>query len=106
MRSKLFTAIALLASIIGISFVSTLSSCHTGDGEHRDLTYAVDSMMTGLFPAGSPGAVVVISKGDSVIYSHSFGIADLDKGTPLTDSTLMCIASSSKTFTVTALLKL
>ena len=41
-----------------------------------------------------------------VIYDHAFGIADMETGAPITDSTLFNMASASKIFTAAALLKL
>lgn len=44
--------------------------------------------------------------GDSIIYNRSFGIADMESGEAITDSTLFNVSSASKLFTSVALLKL
>ncbi len=62
-----------------------------------------DSIFTG---KANPGATIVIMKDDSIVYSRSFGMARLDKPAPMTDSTLLNVASASKTFTAVGLMKL
>ncbi len=52
------------------------------------------------------GGVVTIFCGDEVVTNVPFGIADLDRGIPVTDSTMFRIASVSKMVTTIALLQL
>lgn len=53
-----------------------------------------------------PGvSAVLIRKGD-VIWSHTYGYADLDKKTPMSLDSIQNIGSISKTFTTTALMQL
>lgn len=60
-----------------------------------------------MFPnPGDPGAVVIVRRGDSIMYNRSFGMADLERGIPLSDSTVFNIASASKTYVTAALVKL
>lgn len=70
------------------------------------LAAPLDSLLTPLFPANEPGAVVLVSRGDTVLYSRAFGLARLDSVCPMTDSTMLNIASSTKTFTAAAVMKL
>jgi len=46
-----------------------------------------------------PGYSIIITKKDSIIYKRNFGSADLDKKTPITETTIFDIASASKQFT-------
>ena len=46
-----------------------------------------------------PGYTIIITKKDSTIYKRNFGLADLDKKTPITETTIFDIASASKQFT-------
>ena len=46
-----------------------------------------------------PGYSMIITKKDSIIYKRNFGLADLDKKTPITETTIFDIASASKQFT-------
>lgn len=53
----------------------------------------------------SPGAAVIIAKGDSIITEYYTGIADMQTGRKIGPETTFNIASVSKQFTVVALLK-
>jgi CubicO group peptidase (beta-lactamase class C family) len=50
-----------------------------------------------------PGAFVAVVKGDSVLFQKSFGVSDLEKGTPMTANTCMELGSISKAFTAEAI---
>ena len=52
------------------------------------------------------GLAVAVVKDNRLIYSRGFGLADLETGRPVTDSTLFRIASISKSFSATAILQL
>lgn len=48
-----------------------------------------------------PGMAIAIVKGDRVIYTHGFGVSDMDTNTPVTPDTVFAIGSSTKAFTAT-----
>ncbi len=50
-------------------------------------------------------SVAVVKKGE-IIYTHSFGLKDLDSGTFLTDQNIFRIASISKSFSATSIMQL
>lgn len=50
-------------------------------------------------------SVAVVKKG-KIIYTHSFGLKDIESNTPLTDDCLFRIASISKTFSATSIMQL
>lgn len=52
------------------------------------------------------GASVVVVKEGNVIYTHSFGLKDLENKKPLTDQDLFRIASISKSFSATVIMQL
>lgn len=52
------------------------------------------------------GMSVAVVKDNQVVYTHSFGMKDIESQTPLTDDCLFRIASISKSFTATSLMKL
>ncbi|MHA8052811.1 serine hydrolase domain-containing protein [Aquirufa sp. OSTEICH-129A] len=64
---------------------------------------AIDSIMK-----SSPvmGISVAVVKNNKLVYSHSFGLKDQSKNTPLTDDCLFRIASISKSFSATAIMQL
>jgi len=48
-----------------------------------------------------PGMAIAVVKDDEVILTHGFGIASVDKETPVTPETIFAIGSSTKAFTST-----
>ena len=50
-------------------------------------------------------SVAVVKKGE-IIYTHSFGLKDIESNTPLTDQNLFRIASISKSFSATSIMQL
>jgi len=50
-------------------------------------------------------SVAVVKKGE-IIYTHSFGLKDIERGTPLTDDNIFRIASISKSFSATSIMQL
>lgn len=68
---------------------------------------ALDSLFEPMFPADAPGAVVLVEKDGRIVYDRGFGLARLDSlRAPMTDSTVMCIASVSKQFAAVGVLML
>ncbi|HMZ80868.1 MAG TPA: serine hydrolase domain-containing protein [Acidobacteriota bacterium] len=53
-----------------------------------------------------PGAALAIVKGDQLIYSRGFGVANIETQTPVTPDTLFQIGSITKTFTAVGVLGL
>jgi D-alanyl-D-alanine carboxypeptidase len=53
-----------------------------------------------------PGVQVAVRSGDELVLSSAVGLADVGSGTPLTTDHLFHVASHSKTFTSTAVLRL
>ncbi|UCG62252.1 MAG: beta-lactamase family protein [Candidatus Zixiibacteriota bacterium] len=52
------------------------------------------------------GAAVAIVSRDSIIWTGSFGLANIETGEPVTERTLFCIGSCTKSFTGLGILKL
>ena len=52
------------------------------------------------------GASVAVVKNGQIIYTHSFGLKDLEKKLPLTDQDIFRIASISKSFSATSIMQL
>ena len=94
---KFFILISLIAGL------TVLNGCRKADNSfERDVT----EVFTPLFADDEPGAVVLIAKGDSVIYARGFGKATLDPATDIDTATIFNICSISKQFSALALLKL
>src|SRR5687767_1122823 len=52
------------------------------------------------------GLSVAVVKNNRIIYTHSFGLKDMETNTPLTDDCLFRIASISKSFSATSIMQL
>lgn len=103
---KLLCPLAIAATI-----ASATIGCTKTDSRADDNTFTVqaDSLFASHFAgdgAPAPGATVLIAQGDSVIYSRSYGVANVDSREPITDSTLFNICSISKQFAAIGILKL
>lgn len=66
----------------------------------------IDSIFNKSYPANSPGAIVLIAKGDKVIYRKSFGMANLELNVPMKPENVLHLASITKQFTSVAILLL
>jgi len=66
----------------------------------------VDSLFQSMYPNGEPGVAVLILKGDSIVFEKGYGIADMEKMTPIDGNTFFNIASVSKQFSGVAVMML
>ena len=71
----------------------------TAQASGQSLEDRVDDLFAAWDRPDSPGAVIVISRGDSVFYARGYGAAQLDYGVPITPRTVFMVASVSKQFT-------
>jgi CubicO group peptidase (beta-lactamase class C family) len=62
----------------------------------------VDSLMAAYTRPGSPGAAVLVFRGDQQLFAKGYGLADLESGAPITPATIFHVASVSKQFTAFA----
>lgn len=66
----------------------------------------VDALFSESFAAGKPGGAVLIMKGENVIFSRGYGLADLVTKEKITTKTLFNTGSISKTFVSNVILDL
>ncbi len=66
------------------------------------LTQKIDTLLKMYDTKDVPGLAIKITKGDTILYSKGFGIANLDYNIKNSDSTVFSIASISKQFTAAA----
>lgn len=55
---------------------------------------------------GNVGLAVAVVKNNQIVYSHEFGLANLEKKTPVQENSLFRIASISKSFSATSMMQL
>ena len=108
---RIISNICRMALAAGVA-LSALYSCHSKTVSGSQLppcavTAGLDSLFSEIFPdEEGPGGIAMVMRNDTIIYSHAFGVADLQTMEPITDSTLFNLSSASKIFTTAALLKL
>jgi CubicO group peptidase (beta-lactamase class C family) len=90
-----------LKSLI-IFFVSIFTSLH-GFSQHVKAEACIHDIMQETKVVGLSVAVV---KNNRIIYTHSFGLKNMETNTPLTDDCLFRIASISKSFSATSIMQL
>lgn len=83
-----------------------MTSCTSQAARDRQASASLDSLFTSLYHSDEPGAAVLILKGDDIVYDRGFGIANLNTGAKIDGNTFFNIASVSKQFSATAILKL
>ncbi len=83
---------------LGLMIIISLIQCNTVQvKEMKSQLDAYFNQQEGTLDDGDkPGYSLIITKKDSIIYKRNFGSADLDKKTPITETTIFDIASASK----------
>lgn len=90
---------------LGLMVIISLIQCKST--QERELKPQLDSYFEkqvfikpgDLNGENTPGLSAIITKKDTIIYKGNFGSADLDKKTPITETTIFDIASLCKQFT-------
>ncbi|TDQ27832.1 serine hydrolase domain-containing protein [Tenacibaculum caenipelagi] len=94
MNHKVFIIFSLLI-LIGLS---QISFAQTNTIEDQSYT-TVDSLFNSFYQNNKTGAAFAIIKNGEIIYKNTKGLANIEYGIPITDSTAFHIASVSKQFT-------
>jgi CubicO group peptidase (beta-lactamase class C family) len=66
----------------------------------------MDRLLAGQFAPDAPGAAVLVARGDEVLFSGGYGLANLEHGVEVTPRTVFSLASLGKLLTATAVLLL
>jgi len=93
-----------LASLFGLAFL--ISPAAWSADSKADLAQYADQLFIRAFPAGEPGAAVLIAKDGQVLLRKAYGLANLELGVPLRPEMVFEIASVTKQFTAAAILLL
>jgi CubicO group peptidase (beta-lactamase class C family) len=83
-------------------FAITISGCRQQPTFEKE----IDSLFTEAFDPSGPGGAVLIMKGEQVIFSKGYGLADLETKEKITTQTLFNTGSISKTFVSHVILEL
>jgi CubicO group peptidase (beta-lactamase class C family) len=76
------------------------------DTAQENLLPSLERIVTSVVDPDGPGAAVLVVKEDKVLLKKGFGLADIDKKTPVTPETTFELASGSKPITALAILLL
>jgi CubicO group peptidase (beta-lactamase class C family) len=88
----------------GLCFI--LCACTTRAADPRQAASSIDSLLSQEYPAGEPGAAVLVSRGGTAILKRGYGLANTERKVPVTPETVFRLASVTKMFTGTAILML
>ena len=96
----------LLFVAIGVACLPPTSVCAGSPATKASVTRYTEHMMGEFYRPDTPGAAILVARGDEVLYRGARGLADVRTGTPLTADSVFRIGSISKQFAAAGLLKL
>ena len=68
-----------------------------------NITEQVDTIFKQWDTPASPGCVLAVIKDGEIVYARGYGMADLERGVPITENSIFDIGSTGKQFTATAI---
>jgi len=89
-------------ALLGLTWI--LFSC--SPAEKKPDFQKLDSWFAEQYPENDPGGAVLIARGDSILFSGAWGLADLSTKEKVSTNTLFNLGSISKTFVANAILQL
>lgn len=92
----------MIRLLVLLVLVSAVSGCRQESGFEKE----IDTLFTRAFDPAGPGGAVLIMKGEKVIFSKGYGLADLQTKEKITPRTLFNTGSISKTFVSHTILEL
>jgi CubicO group peptidase (beta-lactamase class C family) len=100
--------------IFAIILIVLFSSCKSEEKKlaesHEVMLYnfqkELDALFNSVIKQDEPGAAVLISYNDSILFSKGFGLRDLSSKAPITPTTNLRVGSVSKQFTALGILSL
>jgi CubicO group peptidase (beta-lactamase class C family) len=99
MTIKLFNSKKIRTALLVISL---LLQWQVSQGQ--TLKPKIDSLMRKHFAENQPGATIIISKADNVLYRGAIGLADMELGVKLSPDMKFYIGSNTKQFTAVSIL--
>jgi CubicO group peptidase (beta-lactamase class C family) len=110
MKRYLLGSVLALTLAAGYTTAGSRLAAHEVQKQERpaaeDVRPSLERVVTGAVDPDGPGAAVLVVKDGKVLLKKGYGLADLDKRTPVTSETTPELASGSKPFTALAILLL
>ena len=105
----IYTCIALLIAQVIVAQGKRIENrkdlaSHAALSTHMEAV--IDAVFKKAYPVNSPGATVLIAKGDTILYRKAFGMANLELNVPMKTETVLQLASITKQFTSVSILML
>ncbi len=91
-----------LAVLLAILTLAALPA----SAQERDLAAYADKLLTETYPAGEPGAAVLVVKDGKTVLRKGYGLANVELGVPIQPDMVFEIGSVTKQFTAAAILML
>ncbi|GAA0770176.1 serine hydrolase domain-containing protein [Ideonella azotifigens] len=104
-RRRLFGHGIRLAAVAVIAFSPVLQVLAAAPAP-AELRAQLDTLLANAVPADGPGAVMLVARGDTVLYRSARGMASIELGVPLSPDQVLRIGSVTKQFSAAALLQL
>jgi len=82
------------------------SSCTAMPAAAKTPSEKADALLTGLIQSNDPGFAVLVAQDGKIIFEKGYGLADREHDVPVIPQTIFRIASITKQFTASAILKL
>ncbi|MFN8713391.1 MAG: serine hydrolase [Bacteroidota bacterium] len=103
-----FVCISLLVAqfIFGQEKQSAREGTASSTAFTKNTEAEVDAIFNQAYPVNSPGATVLIAKGDTILYRKAFGMANLELNVPMKPESVFQLASITKQFTSVSILML
>ncbi len=73
---------------------------------NSELAARINALLSPIFPADQPGVAVLVARDGLPVYRRGFGLADLERGIPITPETVFRIGSVTKQFTAAIVMRL
>src|SRR5215213_2216001 len=93
-----------LVTLLAIAFLTVPSARAAVSNE--ELVRYTDQLFSQTYPAGEPGAAVLVARGGQVLLRKGYGLANAELGVPVQPDMVFKIASVTKQFTAAAILLL
>lgn len=98
------------SALCAIAVMVTLTGCNQAESptpvDSSSPQSYYQTVLDSVYSAEMPGATVVVSRQNEVIFSGAVGMADMEMAVPLSEQSVMRLASVTKQYTAAAILKL
>jgi D-alanyl-D-alanine carboxypeptidase len=105
-RRSVLLFLFLLSAALGAGSGRSEGLAAAGAPAAAPLAAALDAMLAASYPAGRPGAAVLVRRGDEVLVRKGYGMANLELGVALQPESVFEIGSITKQFTAAGILLL